>query len=165
MIRFVFTLITVAGFVFGNVSGQPSSLAIVEAHGGGTVCRRDLRVEVRGTLETPKGKADFILKISGQRSRLEIPGHIYLRNGMLGQEILNGNRRSEARWIRHGFQETLLLPFIPIARLSDYRYENRSDGMYWFSTRVPIKRFLGYNPPLPIILLGFDEKTLRLQAA
>jgi len=165
MVRFVLTLFTVTGFFLGLVLGQSPASKILDVYGGKSFCYRGLRLEVLGTLETPKGSAAFQLQIKGEKSRLEIPGEVFLRDGMLGQVIMEGNRKSEARWIRHGFQEAALLPVILVARLEDYQFEGRSEKMYWFSSSIPIKRFLGYDPPPPAVFLGFHSETLRLQTA
>jgi hypothetical protein len=165
ILRRTFLLVAVAFLCGGIAFSQPWIQQIIDAHGGQDLIRKDLRFEVSGSFETPRGSSPFVLKVSGGKSRLEISDRVFLRDDLLGQEITREDRRTEARWIRHGFQETFILPFVPIARLADYQYDGPSEGLLWFSVQVPIRRFLGYDPPLPVIRLGFDQKSYRLASA
>jgi hypothetical protein len=138
---------------------------ILDTYGGQEFLVNNARVELSGTAENRKGIQPFLLQISGDKSLMTTPERIIVRNGTTGQWAETGKARSYVRRVVHGTQDVFLLPQFFVSRLVNFQYEDRADGLDWFTAEVLERRFIGYKPPAQTIRLGFDSKSHLLTLA
>jgi len=148
------------------VPAFPQSLvdSIFQAHGGAALLQKGQACELQGTVERDLTKLPFVLKLSGENSRLETGEQVIVRRGMTEQAWRKGGPKGDIMPVVLGTTEAYFLPFLALSQIKrgDFQSAGLKDGYYVFSRRLILKRFIGYEPDTPMLELAFNPDTRLL---
>ncbi len=161
-----FVLFMILGPTLATVGrAQPGSpAAVAAAHGEPS---RDF--ELRGMVASVDAAGEavqtaFTLKISGDRSRLETAGKVFVREGVFGQWWVEGGPRSTPRRTWEGLRDIYLVPFFAVSGLPAAHLVEGA-GRVRYAQVLKRKTHFGFDRPDPQVELDFDPDTLLLEKA
>lgn len=155
-------------FLFFTLSLQAQDLLteIQEAHGGIINLDQRLEYEIRGTLQKGERTVPFVLKVSGEKSRLRFPGRVFIKHGFTGQWWAADGRISVPKRAWEGLRELYLLPFFPVRELAaHYRYLGDRNGRDTFVQRIERPTHIGFHLKTPVVRLSFHRQAHLLKNA
>lgn len=153
----------------GSLTGQTPTALIQQAHGGQALLRLT-DYEIRGAAELTDADGTvravpFVLKVSGDRSRLEMDGAVHIRQGVFGQWRRDGEAPSPARRVWEGLRDVYLTPFFAVAGLEQYREKPDSPGSLRFERAIQRRTHYGWLGKTPQAELEFDPESRLLSKA
>lgn len=152
-----------AALSVGTLAQETDAERVRQAHGGAAL-ERLAEYQARGVVDTPDGASEFTLKVSGDRSRLEVGGRAFVRQGAIGSWRSGTGRWSDASRVWEGLRDVYLLPVFAVREIGFYGGRPGAEGLAFHRT-VPRRTHIGYQAPRPTADLTFDPETRLLSGA